>query len=297
VPAVESEVVRCLTVAILVLTSSLIAAQSERRLALIAGTDRDGHPLLGLQADDFIVENDHVPCDVIEVTSAAYPLAILVDTSGAARSDFQSLRQAVRRFVNAASRDIAIYTSGDPSVRVQDFTRDQGAIERAIDHLFAGPDGGSHTLSTILRVAADLRPLHAPVTAMVVVSAGGIEMNPPGVPEVLSAVQAAHVILHIVDRRSLPGIQPPAHQSLSGRIPPDSSRRGAVMAALAGRTHGDYVRGVDATIYGLGLDAVRRQLDAEVIVEYAVPQDAPRDLRLAIQAGILTRAIGLEPPR
>src|SRR6266851_3731942 len=120
VTAVESGIVRCLSVAIVLLTAILAGAQSERRFALVAGADRAGNPLLGLQADDFIVENDHVPCDVIEVRSAAYPLAIIVDTSNVARSDFQSLRQAVHHFVNGASRDIAVYTSGEPAVRVQE---------------------------------------------------------------------------------------------------------------------------------------------------------------------------------
>jgi hypothetical protein len=291
--------VRALGAAIVLLTAIAAGAQSERRSALVAGVDRARNPLLGLEADDFIVENDHVPCDIVEVSSAAYPLAIIVDTSNVARSDFQSLRQAVHRFVTGASRDIAVYTSGEPAVRVQGFTRDQGATEGTIDHLFAGPDGASHTLAAILRAASDLRSLHAPVTAIIVVSAGGIEMNPPGVAEVLSAVQRTHAILHIVDRRPLQVVQPSlsADKSISGRIPPDTRRHGAVLESLAGRTHGEYIPGVDATVYAFGLDAIRRQLDAEVIVEYAVPAGAPRALRLGIKAGMLGRAIGLERAR
>jgi hypothetical protein len=296
VTAVESGIVRCLSVAIVLLTAILAAAQSERRFALVAGADRAGNPLLGLQADDFIVENDHVPCDVIDVRSAAYPLAIIVDTSNVARSDFQSLRQAVHHFVNGASRDIAVYTSGEPAVRVQGFTRDQGSTERAIDHLFAGPDGASHTLAAIFRVATDLRALNAPVTAMVVVSAGGVETNAPGIQDVLRAMLASHTILHVIDRRPAPLVHStPLTERLRGSsVPPDSSRRGRVLEALAGRTHGEYISGLDATVYAIGLDAIRRQLEAEVIVEYAAAADAPRELRLGIKAGRLGRAIGLD---
>ena len=58
------------------------------------------------------------------------------------------------------------------------------------------------------------------------------------------------------------------------------------------------MRGVDAAVYAFGLDAVRRQLDAEVIVEDAVPPHAPYELRLGIKGGgTLGRAIGLERDR
>jgi len=248
---------RCLIVAVVVLlTASTIAAQSESRFALVAGADPAGNPIPGLQAEDFTVENGGVLCDVIGASPAAYPLAIIVDTSSFARSDFQTMRRAVQRFVNATPRDIAVYTSGAAVARVQSFTREPGMTERTITHLFAGPDGTTHTLAAVLRVAADLRPLKAPVTAIVVVSAGGTEMNPPAVREVLKAVLTSHAILHIIDRRTLNEPAPLLDRPRSMSIPPDSSRRGVVLTTLARRTHGDYVRGVDATVYAIGLDAI-----------------------------------------
>jgi hypothetical protein len=287
-------------VVVLLTVSTVAVAQPESRFALVAGADPAGNPIPGLQAEDFTVENAGVLCDVIGVTPAAYPLAIIVDTSNFARSDFQLLRLAVQRFVNGAARDIAVYTSGGPVARVQGFTRDQAATERTIEHLFAQPDGTTHTLAAVHRVAADLRSLDAPVTAIVVVSAGGIETNAPAVREVLQAVLASHAIIYGIDRRTLqldapaPLIDRPRSRSAS----PDSSRRGDVLEALARRTHGEYVRGVDATVYAFGLEAVRRQLDSEVIVEYTVPPNAPRDLRLGIGVpGTLGRAIGLDRAR
>jgi hypothetical protein len=287
-------------VVVLLTVSAVAAAQPESRFALVAGADPAGHPILGLQAEDFTVENAGVPCDVIGVSPAAYPLAIIVDTSNFARSDFQLLRHAVQRFVNGAARDIAVYTSGGSVARVQAFTRDPATTERTIERLFAQPDGTTHTLAAVLRAAADLRSLNAPVTAIVVVSAGGIEMNAPAAREVLQAVLGSDAIIYGIDRRTLrldapaPLVNGPRSRSAQ----PDSSRRGDVLEALARRTHGEYVRGVDASVYAFGLEAVRRQLDSEVIVEYAVPPNAPRDLRLGIGfAGTLGRAIGLERAR
>jgi hypothetical protein len=292
-----------LSVAVAVLlTASTVAAQPESRFVLVAGADRAGNPLLGLRAQDFTVENGGVPCDVIAVSPATYPVAIIVDTSNFARSDFQLLRSAVQRFVSGAARDIAVYTSGAPMARVQGFTRDQGMRERTIEHLFATPDGTTQTLTAVLRVGGDLRPLNEPVAAIVVVSAGGIEANAPAGREVVQAVLASHAILHVIDRRTIQ-IDEPARASYDRthgtRILPDSSRRGDVLEALARRTSGEYVPGVDATAYAFGLEAVRRQLDAEVIVEYAVPPNAPRDLRLGIRVpgSTLGRAIGLERAR
>jgi hypothetical protein len=112
-------------------------------------------------------------------------------------------------------------------------------------------------------------------------------MSPSSVRDLLEAVQASHSIVHAVDGGTL--------RSRNANRPPDLGRQSDVLEALVHRTHGAYERGVDSPVYSSGLESVRRQLDGEVIVEYAVPPSAPRDLRLGLRLpGTLARAIALD---
>jgi hypothetical protein len=286
-----------IALALLVASTSLADAQTQSRFALVSASDERGEPVLGLSASDFIVENNHVRCEVIGATPADYPLALIIDTSAFASDDFPTLRHALERFVDktAGTREIAVYTSGAPVSRAVDFTREHDVLLRGVSRLFAARTSTTHTLDAVRRAVTDLRSRQAPVTGIVVVSAGGIETTPPRVADLLPVILASHTIVHVADRRPLRLNQGVDHQGHS-RAP--QSGGGDVLESLARRTHGGYVRGVDATVYATGLDAIGRQLDAEVIMEYAVAADAPRDLRVGlIAAGTLSLAIGLDTPR
>jgi len=284
-------------VAFLLATMSLPRAQSQSRFALLSASDERGEPVLGLSANDFIVENDRSRCEVIAATPADYPVALVVDTSAFANDDFQMLRHAIERFIEktAGTREIAVYTGGAPVTKAVDFTRQRDVLLRGVSRLFAARASTTHTLDAVRRAAVDLRSRRASVTGIVVVSAGGIETTPPPVADLLPVVLASHAIVHVADRRPLRLNQGVDHREQL-RVP--QSGGGDVLEALARRTHGGYVRGVDAAVYATGLDAIGRQLDAEVIMEYAVAPDAPRGLHVGlIAAGTLSRAIGLDSHR
>lgn len=262
-----------------------VAAPSENRFVLVSVADQAGQPLLGLQADDFKVENGGAPCDVIGITPASYPLAIVLDTSSYARSDFRMLQQTLKRLVDGLSpREIAVYTSGATPSRIQDFTKDQGRVARAIASSVATSDGATHTLETILRASTELARLKAPVTGIVVASAGGIEMNPPAGQQVSTALAASATILNVVEERTLHLDRGTPRQDPSN-----------VLQALTGRTRGQYLRGPGAAVYASGLAAVRRQLDAESILEYVVSSGAPHSLSLRVKPpSIVVMAVDLE---
>src|SRR5260370_22800541 len=74
-----------------------LAAPSESRFVLVSVADRAGQPALGLEPDDFTVENGGVPCHVVGITPASYPLAIILDTSNSARTAFPTPQLAGER--------------------------------------------------------------------------------------------------------------------------------------------------------------------------------------------------------
>ena len=149
-------------------------AQSTTRFVLASvATTATGAPVAGLTTDDFMVEEGAERCDIVAANPAHYPVAVLIDTSQAARAEFTQLRKAARQLVSRLSgREVALYTFGDRAFRVQDFTRDTTRLERAVEQLFALPDGESHVLDTIIEAGKDLARREPAVAIIVAVSAG-----------------------------------------------------------------------------------------------------------------------------
>jgi VWA domain-containing protein len=295
--------VMALAVASCVLAATVVA-QPASRFVLAKVTDGSGEPLIGLGADDFVVYEGNEPRDTLNATPAAYPVAVLVDTSNAARRDFITMRTAVRQFVDRLSgRDVAIYTFGERALRVLDFSRDPVKLQRAVDGLFAGPDAESHLLDAIIESARDIKKRESPVTLITVISAGGNDQSNRTPREVFEAVLATRAIVRIVDMRTI---------KASGRLSNVRGRRSStgdrsveaalaleeLLRGLAGRTQGEYTLIYAASAYQTHLDQLRRTLAGEMIVEYSSPSQADlasSAIRLGTRiSGAVVSGVGLE---
>ena len=121
----------------------------------------------------------------------------------AARTEFSEMRKAVRHLVARMSgRDVALYTFGDRAFRVEDFTRDTTRLERAVDQLFALPEGESHVLDAIIEAGRALRAKEPAVAMIVVVSAGGNDQSSRTPREVFDQVLGSRSIVHVVEMRT-----------------------------------------------------------------------------------------------
>ena len=258
-------------------------------------------PIVGLAAEDFVVQEGTTRCDILAVTQAHYPVAVLVDTSQAARAEFTQMRKAVRQLVGRMSgRDVALYSFGDRAFRVADFTRDTTRLERAVDQLFALPDGESHVLDAVIEAAKDLARREPSVGMIVVVSAGANDQSNRTPREVFEPVLASRSIVHVVEMRSI---------GASGRLGNVRGRRNftsdrAAEAALGlqellqnlvDRTRGDYDRVFAGSGYLASLDHLQRRLGAELILEYAASGGPPSELQIGTRiVGGAVRGIGLD---
>ena len=278
------------------------AMQQSTRFVLASVVDSlTDTPIAGLSPDDFIVQEGTTPRETIAVRPANYPVAILVDTSQAARAEFTRMRKAVRQLVARMSgRDVAIYSFGDRAFRVTDFTRDTTRLERAVDQLFALPDGESHVLDAVIEAGKDLARREPAVAMIVVVSAGANDQSNRTPREVFEPVLASRSIVHVVEMRSI---------GASGRLGNVRGRRNftsdrAAEAALGlqellqdlvARTRGDYDRVFAGSGYSASLDRLYQRLNAEVVVEYTSAGGPPSDLRIGTRlAGGAVRGIGLD---
>jgi hypothetical protein len=291
--------------AALIATAGVLAApapQPSNRFVLASVADgQTDVPVLGLSAEDFVVQEGAARCDTLTARPASYPIAILVDTSQAARTQFSEMRKAVRQMVGRLSgREVGLYTFGDRSFRVVDYTRDTTKLERAVDQLFALPDGESHVLDAIIEAGKDISRREPAVAMIVVVSAGANDQSSRTPREVFDAVLASHSIVHIVETRSI---------GASGRLGNVRGRRNfttdkaaeaalglqEVLQAIVGQTHGDYDRVFASSGYHASLERLQRRLAAEVVVEYIPGGGEAKDLRIGTRVpGGTVRAIGLD---
>ena len=282
--------------------ASASATQSSTRFVLASVVNpMTDTPVIGLAAEDFVVQEGSAPCEVLALTAAQYPVAILVDTSQAARTEFTRMRAAVRQLISRLSgREVALYTFGDRAFRVADFTRDTTQLERKVDDVFPHADGESHVLDGIVEAAKDLARREPAVAMIIVVSAGSNDQSNRTPREVFEPVLASRSIVHVVEMRSI---------NASGRLGNVRGRRNftsdraaeaalglqEVLQGLVTRTRGDYDRVFAASGFAASLERLQQRLSSEVVVEYASTGGAPTELRIGTRVvGGVVRGIGLD---
>ena len=283
--------------------ASVLPLQPPSRFVLASVVDPQADtPVAGLGADDFVVQEGTARCETIGARPASYPIAVLVDTSSAARTQFPEMRKAVRQLVDRLSgRDVALYTFGDRAFRVVDYTRDTTRLARAVDQLFALPDGESHVLDAIIEAGRDLSKREPAVAMIIVVSAGANNQSSRSPREVIEPVLASHSIVHVAEMRTI---------AASGRLGNVRGRRNftsdraaeaglglqELLQAIVERTRGDYDRVFSASGYYASLERLQRRLAAEVVLEYvSAGGDGTAPLRIGTRVpGGEVRAIGLD---
>ena len=289
-----------MTVRILSLLLALSGApmQPASRFVLASVADQDGAPVVGLAADDFVLQEGTTRCETIAAKPAHYPVAILVDTSQAARTEFGEMRKAVRQLISRMSgREVALYTFGDRAFRVEDFTRNTTRLERAVEQLFALPEGESHVLDAIIEAGRALKAKEPAVAMIVVVSAGANDQSNRTPREVFDQVLGSRSIVHVVEMRAI---------GASGRLGNVRGRRNfttdraaeaalglqELLQGLVDRTRGAYDRVFSASGYHASLQGLQRRLEAELVIEYASPGAGSLQIGTRVPHGVV-RAVGI----
>jgi Ca-activated chloride channel homolog len=127
-------------------------------------TDRNGRPLTGLRAENFLVLEDGKPQHVTNfaTTETPFEIALLLDTSGSTREELGLIRDAASAFMRALRRGdrLAIVAfnnapGSDPPLATVDvrsaLTDDRETLRRAIDSL--GTSNGTPFYDALGRVA------------------------------------------------------------------------------------------------------------------------------------------------
>src|SRR5256884_1169217 len=130
-------------------------------------TDRTGHPLTALRAENFVVFEDGKaePVTNFATTEAPFEIALLLDTSGSTRAELGLIRDAANAFINALRPGdrVAVIAfnnapgNGAPLAVVEvlaPVTDDRKLLRRAIENL--GTSNGTPFYDALGRVADQL---------------------------------------------------------------------------------------------------------------------------------------------
>ncbi len=179
------------------------AAQTSRELDMfVTVMTPDKAPVPGLGPDDFVVGEDGVRREVLRARRATDPIdvAILVDNSQVAAPMILDIRKGLEGFIGrmAEMAEMAVITYGERPTQLVSYTKDQPELKRAVGRIFAITGSGAYMLDGIQEVTRGLQKRDNPRTAIVVVSAGGIEFSDLHADQVVGDLVACGTSLNVV---------------------------------------------------------------------------------------------------
>ncbi len=238
--------------------------QAASRLVLASVTDGRNEALVDLGPDDFVINENGLPREVVAVYAADYPVIILVDNSADARSDLEAIRSAVVRFLSrVGQRFVALGTLANPPTMLTSIEEDRATLLTRLDRLSASPTTVLMPIEAVAGASRAVLESGSPFAAIVVVSAHRIDSAQPQSTRLLPDIFESNAIVHVVSRSS--PATAPRGRSYAPRLEAD------LLRDLADQTRGYFTTVFSAPSYGVALNNLAERLSSEMIVEYIVP--------------------------
>jgi len=180
-------------------------AQTVQKAMYVSVVDQAGAPVPDLGPSDFLVSEDDVAREVLNVVPADEPMqvAVLVDTSNLAREQIPYLRDAVPTFVNTltaggARNQVAIVGFGERPTILADYTSNSANLKKATDRIWANSMSGPYLLDAILEVSAGMTKREAPRPVIVAIATEGQELSYRDDHQVLDQLRKSGAQLYVL---------------------------------------------------------------------------------------------------
>jgi hypothetical protein len=180
-------------------------AQAVQKAMYVSVVDQAGAPVPDLGPSDFIVREDDVAREVLNVVPAHEPMqvAVLVDTSDVAREQIPYLRDAVPTFVNTlisgdTRNQVTIVGFGERPTILADYTSNTADLKKATDLIWANPMSGPYLLDAILEVSEGITKREAPRPVIVAIAAEGQELSYRHDDQVLDKLRKSGAQLYVL---------------------------------------------------------------------------------------------------
>jgi VWFA-related protein len=183
-------------------------AQAIQRSLTVSVVDTEGIPVLDLGPSDFIVREDNVAREVLRVVPFEEPMqiAVLVDTSTAARNNISYYRTALPQFVgmltnateSGPKNRVALIATGERPTIVTDYTASLAELQRGINRLWSLPGTGAYFLDAILETAQGFKKREATRPVIVAITQEGSELSYRHHEQVLDALRDGNIAFYPV---------------------------------------------------------------------------------------------------
>jgi VWFA-related protein len=263
-----------------------LRAQTLQRGIYTSVLDKDGKPVAGLTAADFVVREDNVSREVLRVAPATAPLqvALLVDNSTRSSNNIRDIREAAAEFIRditgtGMKNEVAVITVAERSTLLVDYTSDQAKLLKGAT-IFTQPNSGAYMLDGILDSARGLKKRDAMRPVIVGIATNGPELSNRYHDQVVGAIKDAGASLHIV----MVGSSPTDVTSSEGR------ERAYSFSDGTEQTGGRYDNVLAASALAARLKQVADELTHQYLVTYARPQTLipPEHVKITGKRGDLT---------
>jgi hypothetical protein len=196
-----------LVAVVLVARPDRLSAQAIQRSLYVSVLNEAGEPVLGLGPSDFIVREDNVAREVLNVAPADEPMhvALLLDNSQAAREHISPIRQALPAFIAALTpasggvkHDVSLITVGERPTILTEYTTNRVTLQQATDRLWDRPGSGAYLLDAIVEVCQGFKKRGAARPVIVAVTTEGPEFSSRRREQVLDPLRAVGAALHVI---------------------------------------------------------------------------------------------------
>lgn len=272
----------------IVLAAALGFAQTgASRTALAIVMDAKNRPIVDIGADDFVIQEAGQAREILSVRPADYPVVILIDTGGDARTDFGQMRKAAQRFIDrVGQRPVAIGTLGDPPTMLTTFEDERPKVVETLEGLEFQLTARSMLLQGTAVAAEAIRASGTLFSALVVLSSTPGDSSRRSPDEMIASIVDSGTILYVIANRATQIV------GQMGQI-----RSGTALRQIAEQTRGQYTVIYSPASYQPALDRLSERLTSEMMVEYLVPPGSkPTDVKVGVHiAGAKVRGLGVGP--
>jgi len=257
------------------------------RVALATVLDPRNHPILDVEADDFVVHEGRDEREILSVHIGDYPVVVMIDTGGNARNDLPMMQRAVEQFIaRLGERPVAVGTFGDPPAMLTTFEDERSTVKERLEALSPAATGASLLLQGAALAADTVRPTGALFSAIVLLSASPTDAT-PNADALVTPIINGGSILHVIANRSTRG----AGDGMA------LSALATSLRTLVEQTHGQYTPIYTAASYRAALDQIADRMATELMIEYIVPtQSKANDVKVGVKIpGARVRGLGVAP--
>jgi VWFA-related protein len=180
-----------------------LVAQAIQRAMYVSVLDEAGAPVADLGPSDFVIREDNIAREVLKVVPADEPMqvAVLVDTSQAARDDVPHIRTALPPFVSALTagkNQVAIIAIGERPTVFTDYTTNPATLKKGIDRIWSMRDSGTYLLDGIVEVCQGFKKREAARPVIVSITSEGPELSNLQHDQVLEPLRATSAAFHAI---------------------------------------------------------------------------------------------------